>query len=70
MALTPGPNGAPFDRVVVPNRGTFDVQSFLDLPLTERVSLILARSLSFYRGQREIPRADALRWLRELRNRN
>lgn len=60
---------APFDRVFVVGRGSYDVNSFLELPLTERVTLILERSLTFYRGEVEIPRNDALRWLRDLRAR-
>jgi hypothetical protein len=54
-----------FDAVVFgdgPNRRELGFQAFRQLPLRERVQLLLAHPARFFRGGVEIPRADAMRY--------
>jgi len=58
----------PFDRVVVvgrPGRGqSWTVEEFLSLPLDERIRIILAREVEFFRGPTPVDRREALAALR------
>jgi hypothetical protein len=58
----------PFDRVSI-RQGSLWVQltveAFLGLPLSERIRLVLSRSIEFYDGDKQVERGSALASLRE-----
>jgi hypothetical protein len=60
----------PFDRVViteVSGTRTLSVEGFLALPLSQRIRLVLDRSVTFYKKDREVDRNLALDGLRKAR---
>lgn len=61
----------PFDRVLVPQpdgQRELSAQDFLDLPLHERIRMIMQRDLRFYAGGDVVDQSDALKGLRNLQN--
>jgi len=58
------------DRVILTtghNSQELSLDQFLDLPLNERIQLILERAATFYRGDTVIERQDAMRYLRTVK---
>lgn len=56
----------PFDRVLfVSTSQQLSVDEFLRVPLAQRVRLILAKDVEFFRGDQRINTQDALTVLRE-----
>ena len=61
---------APFDRVVITDVSgsrTLSVEGFLALPLSQRIRLVLDRSVTFFNRDREVDRNLALDGLRKAR---
>ena len=57
------------DRVVLTAGETsreLSLGQFLELPLHERIQLILERAVTFYSGDHVIDRQDAMRYLRNV----
>ena len=57
-----------FDRVVMDGPDgvpvVYSLAEFLALPLNERIDRVMKRNVTFFRGNVQIDRADALRSLR------
>lgn len=63
-------NGLPFDSVSFVRDGRpvrMTAREFLDMPMAERVVVILERKITFYAGERMIDRTLALKQLRAAR---
>ncbi|HEY3237492.1 MAG TPA: hypothetical protein VGJ84_22425 [Polyangiaceae bacterium] len=61
------PGELPFDTVIVEEPGArkrYSLEQFLNLPLSERVRLILGRYVVFLKGNSRISQKDALAALR------
>jgi hypothetical protein len=59
----------PFDRVVIKREGrqvSMSMQDFLGIPMAERVTIILERSVLFYLDRQLVDRSHALKHLRTL----
>lgn len=70
MTSRPGSANFPFDRVVIKESGgsrSFSVDSFLALPLSQRIKVILERRVTFYQHDSEVDRNVALNGLRKAR---
>jgi hypothetical protein len=70
MSARPESDVVPFDRVVVTEVSgsrTLSVEGFLALPLSQRIRLVLDRSVTFYNKDREVDRNLALDGLRKAR---
>jgi len=64
---TPVPEGLPFDEVVLddPDGGRrVSAAAFFELPLSERIRRVIARTVTFVRGGVEVDRHDALAKMR------
>ncbi len=62
------PSALPFDRVVIETGGVRSDHSpadFVTLPLKLRAQLVVARAVTFFRGDTVVNRQDALKALRE-----
>jgi hypothetical protein len=63
----------PFDQVLIElgpgETARYGAQAFLDMPLHERVSLILGRQVRFLSRGQTVPASQALRALREAASR-
>ena len=58
------------DRIVIqtgPTRRELTVSEYFALPLSQRIRCVLDRTVTFYAGDREIDRQEALDALRLLR---
>jgi hypothetical protein len=62
---------AAFDRVLVPQANgqtaSYTQQEFMELPVDDRVRMILARTATFYRGEIVIDQTEALKGIRGTR---
>ncbi len=70
MSASSQSGDVPFDRVViteVSGSRTLSVEGFLALPLSQRIRLVLDRSVTFYSKDREVDRNLALDGLRKAR---
>ncbi len=70
MSASSQSGDVPFDRVViteVSGTRTLSVEGFLALPLSQRIRLVLDRSVTFYNKDREVDRNLALDGLRKAR---
>ncbi len=70
MSASSQSGDVPFDRVViteVSGTRTLSVEGFLALPLSQRIRLVLDRSVTFYSKDREVDRNLALDGLRKAR---
>jgi serine/threonine-protein kinase len=64
IAMTPTTDDLPFDEVVLDGARRLPAAAFLEMPLSERISRVIARTVSFIRGGVEVDRHAALARLR------